>query len=260
MNKEQIINLWKSVGWYDLNDYHTYLKSTDERLVLDNLDPDKVDPKEFWKASDEHFSTDPVCNHGNLSDTKLSIREANSYNYKIPLAMGMIAQTKWLAAELNKVMGYVAVAEIGCGYGSFFDNFIDSTEHENVDYRGFDIIPRTVAALEIEGYDGCFSEEQVLKYAEKFNLFFSSNTFQHLSQTQVTKYLNQVYNMLPYGGYFNLMYTKNSKYSYHYGQRVNLFDVTELEAIIESVGYSIVGTASIHIPNSLTPYSLVLKK
>ena len=258
MNKEQIIDLWKSVGWYDLNDYHTYLKSSDERLVLDSLDPDKVDPKEFWRASDEHFSTDPVCNHSNLSDTKLSIKEANRFNYRIPLDMGMISQTGWLVSELYRVMGYVAVAEIGCGYGSFFDNFIATKD--KIDYRGFDVIPRTSSALEIEGYDGCFSEAQVLKYTEKFNLFFSSNTFQHLSQIQITKYLNQVYSMLPYGGYFNLMYVKNSTHSYHYGQRINLIEVSELEAIIESIGYSIIGNASIQIPNSLTPYSVILKK
>ena len=30
MQKEKIINLWKSVGWNTLNDYHSYLKSTEE--------------------------------------------------------------------------------------------------------------------------------------------------------------------------------------------------------------------------------------
>lgn len=55
MNREDIIELWKSVGWNTLNDYHSYLKSTEERMILDELDPDNIDPKEFWKASDEHF-------------------------------------------------------------------------------------------------------------------------------------------------------------------------------------------------------------
>ena len=47
MDRNEIINLWKSVGWNTLNDYHSYLKSTEERMILDELDPDHIDPKEF---------------------------------------------------------------------------------------------------------------------------------------------------------------------------------------------------------------------
>jgi hypothetical protein len=259
MHKEEIINLWKSVGWNTLNDYHEYLKSTDDRLVLDDLDPDKINPKEFWKASDEHFYTDPVCNHSNLTESRLSIREANKLNYKIPLYIGMIGQTEGCIADLKYKMGYVSFGEIGCGYGSFFDNFVNNEKYEHIDYRGFDIIPRTVSTVEIEGVDGCFSEQQVEKYTEKFNLFFSSNTFQHLSKKQVEKYLTQAYNMLPYGGYFNVMYV-DAESSYHYGQKVELFDLDNFQKIVKDTGYSIIGSCTLQIPNSLTPHSFVLRK
>jgi hypothetical protein len=259
MYKEEIINLWKSVGWNTLNDYHSYLKSTEERIILDELDPDHIDPKEFWKASDEHFYTDPVCNHSNLTESRLSIREANKLNYKIPLFMGMIGQTQGCIAELKHKMGYVSLAEIGCGYGSFFDNFINNQKYEDIDYRGFDIIPRTVSALELEGNDGCFSEQQEKKYHEKFNIFFSSNTFQHLSKKQVEKYLTQVYSMLPYQGIFNVMYV-DAQSSYHYGQKIELFDLDSFESLVKRIGYSVMGSSTMQIPNSLKPYSFVLKK
>ena len=259
MNKEQIIDLWKSVGWNTLNDYHSYLKSTDERMVLDDLDPDKINPKEFWKASDEHFGTDPVCNHSNLTESRLSIHEANKLNYKIPLYMGMIGQTQGCIADLKHKMGYASLAEIGCGYGSFFQNFVNVETYEHIDHRGFDIIPRTVSTVEIEGKDGCFSEHQVEKYTEKFNLFFSSNTFQHLSKKQVEKYLTQVYNMLPYEGCFNVMYV-DAEFSYHYGQKIKLFDLDSFESLVKTIGYSIMGSSTMQIPNSLKPYSFVLKK
>ena len=259
MHKEEIIDLWKSVGWNNLTDYHNYLKSSDNSLFLNELDPDKINPKEFWRAADEHFHTDPVCNHNNLTESRLSIKEANKLNYKIPLYMGMIGQTEGCVADLKHKMGYVSLGEIGCGYGSFFENFVNRERYDNIAYRGFDIIRRTKSTTEIEGIDGCFSEEQFHKYTEKFNLFFSSNTFQHLSKKQAEKYLTQVYYMLPYGGYFNVMYAEAS-HSYHYGQKVELFDMNNFINLSKNIGYSIIGTCSLEIPDSLTPYSLVLKK
>ena len=259
MRKEEIIELWKSVGWNTLNDYHSSLKATEDRMILDQLHPDEINPKTFWLASDEHFGTDPVCNHSNLTESRLSIREANKLNYKIPLFMGMIGQTQGCIAELKHKMGYVSLAEIGCGYGSFFDNFVNNEKYEDINYRGFDIIPRIVSALELEGNDGCFSEQQEEKYHEKFNIFFSSNTFQHLSKKQVEKYLTQVYSMLPYQGIFNVMYV-DAQSSYHYGQKIELFDLDSFESLVKRIGYSVMGSSTMQIPNSLKPYSFVLKK
>jgi cyclopropane fatty-acyl-phospholipid synthase-like methyltransferase len=171
----------------------------------------------------------------------------------------MIGQTQGCIADLKHKMGYVSLGEIGCGYGSFFDNFINTERYEKIDYRGFDIIPRTVSTVEIEGNDGCFSKQQEEKYQEKFNLFFSSNTFQHLSKKQVEKYSTQVYDMLPYGGYFNVMYANEST-SYHYGQKIELFDLDSFKSLIKRIGFSIMGSSTLEIPNSLTPHSFLLRK
>ena len=260
MNKKYIIQLWKDTGWNTLWDYHNHLKSPEPHLVLNALDPDRVDPREFWTAAEEHFATDPVCNHNNLKDTTLSIQESNKTNYKIPLNMGMIAQTEWLVSELKTVMKYASIAEIGCGYGSFFENFFEWNKHQDVDYRGFDIIARTPSALEVGGHDGTFSQYQVNLYKEKINLFYSSNTFQHLSRLQIIKYLKQVYEILPYGGYFNLMYVMDAPRTYHYGQVVYTVPKWEMKIIVEEIGYEIIATTKMKIPNSLTPYTMVLKK
>ena len=256
MNKNNIINLWKSVGWNNLDNYHEYLKFNSESIVLSELDPDKISPREFWIASDEHFFTDPVCNH-TLNNRTLSIQEANKLNYNISLFTGMIGQTQGLISHLKTKMGYVRIAEIGCGYGSFYENFI--AKDLQISYHGFDVIQRIEYAQVIKGHDGCFSDQQVEAYTDTFNLFFSSNTFQHLSRNQIKKYLTQVYAMLEHEGYFNVMYV-DSDYSYHYGQKIELYSIQEFELLAKSLGFIVEGCCSKIIPNSLTPYSFILKK
>jgi hypothetical protein len=66
--------------------------------------------------------------------------------------------------------------------------------------------------------------------------------------------------MLPYGGYFNMMYVDDCEKTYHYGQIVNIIQKESLIKLVKSIGYDIVGSSTIEIPNSLTPYTLVLKK
>lgn len=260
MNKEEIIELWKSVGWNNLNDYHEYLKSSDDPLILEELDPDKINPKTFWRAADEHFGTDPVCNHINAS-RNLDKKEANYSNYKLAMYTGMSGQTLGLAAMLYDIFGKVSIAEIGCGYGAMNSLYqeIENKYYTKTSYIGFDIIKRVTDAVEIEGEDGTFSTEQLEKYSLEFNLFYSSNTFQHLSKKQIEKYLTQVYHMLPYEGCFNVMYAQCDK-TYHYGQLITLYTPDEFESLVKSIGYSVVGSTKLHLKNSITPYTLILKK
>jgi len=261
MKKEEIIELWKSVGWNNLNDYHSYLNSTEDRIVLEELNPDEINTKTFWEAADQHFGTDPVCNHNNNPSKILAIHEANGQNYRLAVYTGMSGQTLALAAMLDNTFGRVDIAEIGCGYSSINSLYqeIENKYWTKTSYTGFDLIKRVDDAVEIEGEDGTFSPNQVLKYNEKFNLFCSSNTFQHLSRNQIKNYLTQVYHMLPYGGYFNVMYAIGEK-SYHYGQTIMMYNKEEFECLAKYIGFSIVGSASMEFKNSLTPYTLVLKK
>ena len=260
MKKDQIINLWKNVGWHTLEDYHNHLRLDPVHIELSELSPDKINPKTFWSAADEHFGTDPICNqtiHGRLLD----IQEADYQNYLITVYTGMAGQTSGIASLLKRTLGRIDIAEIGCGYSSAKSLYleIENKYYGSTTYTGFDVIKRASSSVEIEGEDGTFSEEQIKKYNEEFNLFFSSNTFQHLSRTQIESYLRAIYNMLPYGGYFNMMYVDDLK-TYHYGQIINIIPKDELINLVKAIGYDIVGSTSFQIPNSLTPYTLVLKK
>lgn len=263
MTKDQIIDLWISVGWNNINNYHNHLKSGHDKIILSHLDPDKINPKVFWQASDEHFGTDPVCNQTAYDFShSLDIKEANHFNNLVTIHTGMAGQTMFLASLLNAKFGRVDIAEIGCGYGAGKSLYleIENKYYGNTTYTGFDIIKRMNSSLEPEGEDGTFSNEQISKYAEEFNLFFSSNTFQHLSRKQIESYLRGIYNMLPYGGYFNMMYVDDCKETYHYGQVIELVPIPELITLIKVIGFDIVGSSTIEIPNSLKPINLVLRK
>ena len=262
MTKEQIIELWKSVGWNTLDDYHNYLNSVEDKLILEELHPDKTSPKIFWEASDYHFGTDPVCNHNKNYTRILDVREANYQNHQLALYTGMAGQTIGLATILYNTFGKIDIAEIGCGYNCIDSlyNEIENRYYTKTSYTGFDIIKRENTNLEIEGEDGTFSDEQVKKYTEVFNLFYSSNTFQHLSKKQIESYLKQVYTMLPYGGYFNMMYVDDVQRTYHYGQVIEMLPMRELISKVKEIGFDVEGSSKMKLPNSLTPCTLVLKK
>lgn len=261
MTKNLIVDLWKSVGWNNLNDYHEYLKYNDDRLILNELNPDEINPKTFWEAADNHFGTDPVCNHNNNHCRILPVHEANSQNYRLTVYTGMAGQTLGIAAILYDTFGRIDIAEIGCGYNSINPLYceIENKYWTKTSYTGFDILKRVENVVQIEGEDGTFSPNQVLKYNEKFNLFYSSNTFQHLSKNQIKKYLIQVYNMLPFGGYFNVMYAQCDK-TYHYGQIIEMYSKDNFECLVKNIGFSIVGFTEMQLKNSITPFSFVLKK
>ena len=260
MNTTSIIELWKSVGWNTLSDYHAHLSSDGARIILNELHPDVVDAKQFWRAADEHFATDPVCNHNNHTEQQLSVRQANRNNYNIPLNMGMIAQVEWTITQLRATTGVASVAEIGSGYGSFYENYIEPYPFDGLTYQGFDVVARTEHVVETAGDDGCFSQQQVEQYREQFNMFFSSNTFQHLSKRQTSKYMSQIYDMLPHGGYFNVMYVDGEEACYHYGQAIELFTIQQLRSLITDVGFKIIGSTTMQLVDSLTPHSLTLQK
>ena len=65
--------------------------------------------------------------------------------------------------------------------------------------------------------------------------------------------------MLPYEGYFNVMCVDGGT-TYHYGQRLEMYTREEFEEIAKYIGFTVIGSTSMEIKNSLTPYTLVLKK
>lgn len=268
MHKEEIIELWKSVGWNNTNDYHNDLiidAKMPNKIIGDTLHPSKVNPKEFWKAADEVFLTDPVANHNNNPSDILDIEKANYQNHLIPLFLGLYGGMEFAIMNIKRKFNTVNIAEIGCGYGSFEEHFIN--QRNDIDmYFGFDIIKRTKETIELEGEDGTFSSSQVALYegGSPFNIFYSCNVFQHLSEEQISKYLKQVYEMLPFGGYFVFTYVRRPKagYTFHYGQKIEIVDIFRFNKTLIDTGYEICYTYEqlSNSSDSLVPIGFVLKK
>jgi hypothetical protein len=265
MNKEQIIKLWKSVGWNNTQDYHNDLiidAQMPTKIIGDSLHPSIVNPKQFWKAADDHFFTDPICNHNNNPSNILDIEKANYNNHLIPLFLGLYGGMEFAILNVKKNLYTVKIAEIGCGYGSFEKHFINSRNDIDM-YFGFDIIKRTEETIELQGEDGTFSTPQVALYEESFNIFYSCNVFQHLSEEQITKYLKQVYTMLPFDGYFVFTYVRrpDKGYTYHYGQKIEIIDIFRFKKILFDTGYEICYTyEQTPTSTSLVPIGFVIKK
>lgn len=263
MTKEQIIELWKQTGWNTVKEYSESLKNKPPILV--ELDPDKINPKEFWKASDIHFSTDTVCNVASdglatTSDkTPHDIRNANKANAALARMLGMDAMLELALVNIFSFSPPV-IAEIGCGYGSFKDNFITSNGLLN-NYTGFDIIPRVEGCVEIMGDDGTFSDDQVEQYTNKFNLIYSCNVFQHLSKCQIRKYLKQFTKILQPGGFLVIANAESScNKSYHYGQLVELFTSYEFFNELSDNDFAIIQSAKQHYKyTKLSPYGFMAR-
>jgi hypothetical protein len=264
MNKEDIIELWKSCELNGLGDY-VYYMSTDKHekyydLLKEKLDPDKINPKEFWKATDIHFGIDTVCNTTNrdkrLEDVD-SIISANKANHALSVGTGMMGFMEVVRDNCNSKFGHTSIAEIGCGFGAFKEHGAKSTDI----YYGFDIIPRYDWVIELEGETGCFSDDQMKTFSGMFNVVYTMNVFQHLSKKQVEKYVEQVYELLPLGGYLAMGYAFNKTHpsTYHYGQVVELFPIEELRRMVNNKGFSLVVESTMY--NSiLNPYCSVWQK
>ena len=267
MLKHEIIDLWKSVGWNNTQDYHSDLiidAQMPSKIIGDSLHPSKVNPKEFWKAADEVFLTDPVANHNSNPSNTLDIERANYNNHLIPLFLGLYGGMEFAILNVKTKLQTIGIAEIGCGYGSFEQHFINNRNDIDM-YYGFDIIPRSKETIELEGEDGTFSDHQVDLYREgtPFNIFYSCNVFQHLSEEQIVKYLKQVHEMLPFGGYFVFTYVRrpDKGYTYHYGQKIDIVDRFRFNKMLYNTGFDILYTYE-QWPkaNNLVPIGFVLEK
>lgn len=243
MTEEDIIKLWKTVGWNSSKEYHNYLLSGNEdseKVIGSLLNPENIDIKTFWKATDKWFSTDTVANSDDNLGTVYSQKEANYRNHLIPMFLGLYGGVEFAIFNSVRKFGTVCIAEIGCGYGSFYEHYVK--DHKDVYlYAGFDLIARTQNVIEIEGEDGTFSEAQIETYKNNFSIFYSCNVFQHLAENQIVKYLNQVHEMLPPGGFFVFSYVvpPEKGYTYHYGQKIQIMNSEYLEQIIIELGYKI---------------------
>jgi len=243
MNKNKIIDLWKQAGWNNVADYHNDIsvkscRALEYQDLTNLLNPCKVSPKTFWKATDEWFKTDTVCNTLLNKDKNDSISKANFENNKIALYSGLLGLVEWGIANCNFRFGATSIGEIGCGYGSFYEHF---AKDRTIRYVGFDVVKRFDKCVEVKGRDGTFTKTQIKEYKNKINLFYSCNVFQHLVPNIIEKYIKQAYEILPVGGVavFAYINAPEPTISFHYGQIVDIMPTNDFYEMCEALGFTI---------------------
>lgn len=225
---EDYVNCWKSYGLNNVDDYHNSIRRlwTDEEFCNKFKN---VNYKAFWQASHELFGTDPVANHDNRLGKDLDlnlIKTANHSNWNLAHYCG-VSGTMDLFLEncrQKKIADShpIEIAEIGAGYGSFM-NYLSTKDPNLYNYTGFDLISRSDDVVEVEGDDGCLSDEQVDKYDGKFNMVYSFNVFQHLEIHQIEKYIQQSHRILKKNEYCGMVLgVCFDTTSFHYGQKIDL--------------------------------------
>jgi hypothetical protein len=244
LTKNKIKDTWKAFGWENEICYHSYLNQNKHIgfKTLDVLNPDKISPRAFWKATDEHFGTDTVCNVSQEKEKRsLVIQQCNTKNHKIPLYMGTLGFMELAIRTVSSIYnGKVSIAEIGCGYGSFYENFVCKRNDITL-YRGFDVVKRFDQAYLVKGKDGTFTKKQIEELKCTVNIFYSCNVFQHLTPKKIKKYLKQIHEILPCGGRCVLTYIKKPRcgVTYHYGQAVEIMNLEEFYNSCIDAGFTI---------------------
>lgn len=206
----------KQLGIVDLSTYKKYVEGSYKREPskeeLELLSPDNIHNGDYWRVIEELFGTDCVSNtnYGTYDD---DIMESNRRNHQIALTTGMLI-------PINALQKYAAsLLEIGPGYGSF-KNYVET--NSLFKYTGVDVYPKMpkIISTTPEGY----LPEEILK--KRYNLVYSSNVFQHLSNKQRRKYFEDIHFILEENGYFvfNLLVISHTSlankniYLRHYGQ------------------------------------------
>lgn len=255
---EEIIALWKEMGITNLEDYRRNMSNRawfDDNIEnFKKFDANVIDGKLFWQAAEICFGTHPVAS---TSDDDIKI--CNSNNHQLAVQSGAINMFSIIDYNFTKKNIKASIAEIGCGYGSFNEHYIKPNNIEA--YDGFDIVARCPWAIEIDGLNGSFSDEQLEKYVGKYNIIYSVNVFQHLNRYQIIKYLKQIYKLLQPGGYFILGYCDSpNNTSFQYGQFVELLPLQVLQSTLRENGFYCCASASIWSSPGLRPHSFLLQK
>jgi hypothetical protein len=194
---EDFKNAWISRGITDVRAYQAM--GAELRKDYDFCSKfEKINYKNFWKASHEFFGTDPIANNDCKLKTDLDItkiEDANKSNWSIAHYSGVTGLMDLFFVNAKSRNMKVNIAEIGSGYGSIFE-FLKTKDPTAYKYTGFDLISRFEDSVEVDGEDGTLSEDQIKLYKNKFNLIYSFNVFQHLEKYQIAKYIDQSYTLL----------------------------------------------------------------
>lgn len=236
MNKieteEQLIELWKSYGIHNLNDYFErgdVIRYNHKVNYL--LSPFNIRGDVFWGASRKHFSNDCVAGYRqpdksvkNLDD----IKAANEQNFSVSKCFG----TFWLLQNALFIMNpnlkrkeKPNLLEIGTGFGCLPELGLPQLSKE-FNYFGYDVYPDYPNVEKIDNY--VFSDEQIENLKEKsIDIIYSCNVFQHIDKWHQFIYIDQMAKILPKGRPAIIMFAVNGETNM-YGQRIILPSEREL--------------------------------
>lgn len=205
----------------------------------DLLSPDNIDCHDFWRVCYHLFGSDSVCNavDGAVYTNDM---DANRINLSIAQLSGITS-----IIDANKFYR-VNMLEYGPGLGCV-KNYVEVNTRFN--YYGFDVHPRIpgIAATTNEGY---IPTEFVDKNKGSFQIVFSSNVLQHVSQKQRQKFFADAYDLLSVGGTlaFNAMtFDQNApplRYMTLYGQFILIPTVSEIVKELQNLKFTIMSLGS----------------
>lgn len=254
MEVEDYINLWTGCGINSVEDYFKLRNDKDLRLKL-YIDREKMNYRNFWKATDLHFSYDTVCNSSKSTidksfDPVSSLKDCNAKNYGLFHMMGLDGWLDCVKYNLDVRKIEPNLLEIGPGWGAMVENYV--CKYPNMKYTGFDVVSRFENVVEVEGENGTLSKEQLEKYRGSFNMAVCFNVFQHLYKDQISEYIGQVHELLTPNSYSAFVaqfcyQAGDCKTTSHYGQVVELPTYEEIKEMLEGK-FQIVNTA--FMPNT----------
>jgi hypothetical protein len=195
--------LREDLGFVDLEAYRRWIREVRPTIRPDaariaKLSPDVVDCRAFWRACDQLFGRDPICNvavapeGGALPIPIESTMDANRMNLRLAKSFGMTALLEENAHQRLKTF------EIGVGFGSLRSFIETQTLHV---YVGVDVVPRVDGVLEATAA-GTIPSDVLKAHEDSVSYVVSTNVFQHLSEAQRARHYADVGRLLHRGGLF----------------------------------------------------------
>jgi hypothetical protein len=268
MTVDDIKQEWIKMGWHNYSDYAKFINNLDRSSIEEisqKLNPDSISASVFWKACDEHFGTDGVCNaRGN--ENPLRIESANAQNYKLfkqSCGVEMMDMVVHSIRNLTTPKGAYRpknIIEVGCGYGAFINHYKDNIT--DFDYTPFDVVSRFDGVQLLNSTpQGFFNDEFIDKNSSSVGCILCFNVMQHMSILQVNNYLKQFSVLLHDYGYLVISYvrTLSPPASLLYGQLIPLMMCDEFANAIEKLGFKILIENKQYV-SGFDPYTLLCQK
>jgi 2-polyprenyl-3-methyl-5-hydroxy-6-metoxy-1,4-benzoquinol methylase len=209
---------------------------------IDRLSPDNIDNAAFWREIWEKFGPSiytPANNHPNSTlescwlNASLIASSLNAFHF----------------FEMRRLAWYGGsnVLEIGPGLGNLWV-YLRSFPYQVFNYLSHDIFYPAESAVPYNRRETNLDN----LFGNSFDLVYSMNVFQHLTQTQWNYYFDLAHRLLMDNGHFNFSCYSQGKinaedgkaYTYHFGQLTEAPSWPEITKLISSKKFEILSMSS----------------